>query len=345
MSKIKFHQKSNDELVVEITSDTPLYVVDELNKSLQSKGLVEDLNKSTLSVRYFYIGEVRSVADDLIKTLQSMVKEESPGDKRRREMAESVGVTYEPNKLVPKITQSSTGYKKISDEPSTLKIPKMNKLIKDDVEKSNYGPKGGNQYTDSDNARRKTNNIGDSIGFGPNTNIKSYSSKPGQLSAKSQAAHLTAEQNKKNQKQPVKVYSEEEKTALATKMGLKKNWINHNSIPSAEDEILRFAQQNVIKSGEDIAANQLAAIMHNKSMLNDFRQPTDHDMISHGEAIGLGVSQKNLVKQDMRWDSTITNWLSEASKPISNRFNSEEEEAEYWANIKISDSQDDATGY
>jgi hypothetical protein len=84
---------------------------------------------------------------------------------------------------------------------------------------SNYGPKKGGQYTVADNIKRKANNTGDQTGFGQNVNTKSYSSKPGQLSAKAQASQ---EQRKtKKLSGPVKVYSEEEKAALAAQMGMK----------------------------------------------------------------------------------------------------------------------------
>ena len=99
---------------------------------------------------------------------------------------------------------------------------------------SNYGPKKGGQYNVADNAKRKANNTGDQTGFGQNVNTKSYSTKSGQLSAKAQASQ---EQKKvKTQSGPVKVFSEEEKAALASKMGMK------TSVKKAESD---FKQQNL----------------------------------------------------------------------------------------------------
>ena len=60
-------------------------------------------------------------------------------------------------------------------------------------------------YKTVDNIRRKANNIGQSIGFGPNNNIKSYSTKIGQLSSKAQAQVLQTKYNKLNKKQPIKI--------------------------------------------------------------------------------------------------------------------------------------------
>lgn len=65
-------------------------------------------------------------------------------------------------------------------------------------------------YKLEDNARRKMNNTGDSTETGCNSNVKSYSSKPGQLSAYQQADELTRKQQCLNKKQPVKVYTKEE---------------------------------------------------------------------------------------------------------------------------------------
>ncbi len=86
---------------------------------------------------------------------------------------------------------------------------------------SNYGPKRSGQYSSIDNAKRKANNTGDQTGFGTNTNTKSYSTKPGQLSMRSQASQEAAKYKAKNKAQPVKIYTPEERAALAAKRGIK----------------------------------------------------------------------------------------------------------------------------
>lgn len=63
-------------------------------------------------------------------------------------------------------------------------------------------------YDQNDNARRKANNMTDQIGWASNNNVKSYSSKPGQLSAKSEASRQAAKYKRLNKKQPVKVLSQ-----------------------------------------------------------------------------------------------------------------------------------------
>lgn len=59
-----------------------------------------------------------------------------------------------------------------------------------DTHKSEYGPAGtaaGAQYQPHANQKRKANNTGDVAGEAPNKNVKAFSTKPGQLSAKQQA--------------------------------------------------------------------------------------------------------------------------------------------------------------
>lgn len=76
-------------------------------------------------------------------------------------------------------------------------------------------------YRLEDNVRRKANNTGESIdGIGKNKNVKSISSKPGQLSAKSQVYLEQLKLSRLNKKQPVKTIkdlSQELIRALTTK--------------------------------------------------------------------------------------------------------------------------------
>jgi hypothetical protein len=159
------------------------------------------------------------------------------------------------------------------------------------VAKGDYGKfRGGSQYSLADNVKRKAGNIGDVAETGgKNVNVKAYSSKAGQLSAKQQA---TLEQKKaKKLSGPVKTYSKEEIARI-----------------SAE----RSAAPSMIKNEENEASLKLAKLLQlepvNKS------EPTD--------------------------------WISEASKPVSARFSSEQEELEYWRSIKVRDSSNESdSGY
>ncbi|MEM4726242.1 MAG: hypothetical protein QXG63_04815, partial [Nitrososphaerales archaeon] len=75
-SKIRFEALDKDTVKVDISPDAPVELVEHLTKSLSSKGLVEDAKRSTLSTRYFYRNQdnLNKIADDLIKSLSSLVK-------------------------------------------------------------------------------------------------------------------------------------------------------------------------------------------------------------------------------------------------------------------------------
>lgn len=255
MSKIKFSNVTDRSLDVVIAPDTPMEIVEQLTKSLISKGLVEDTKNSTLSVRSFYKKDhvVNDLASRLIKSLEDL-SPESPGEKRRREMAESQGIKYEPNKLVPKVQNKPSGYKDISKEPSAMKIPKMNTLKSENLEKD---PKSKKKVDPKATLNKSIHNV----------------------------------------------------------------------------------------TGEEEVANQLIKLMQSKSMFNSFMQPSSEDMIRAGESMGLGNSQDAVSKSDVAWNNSINNWLQEATKPISQRFASQEEEVAYWKSIRVDDRDDGQSGY
>lgn len=366
MSKIKFNKINEQLLEVSISEDAPLEMVEELTNSLLSKGLEEDTKSSTLCTRRFKVIKkynVEDVADLLIKSLMRMNKQDddtmSPTERRRKMMAESQGVKYEPNKVVPKVEQGFTGSTSISKIPSQPNIKTMNELQKPapnllpkkaasegDIEKSSYGPKGSELYDQADNAKRKMGNIGDVVGDAPNKNVKSYSTKPGQLSSKAQADITARAQAKLNRKQPVKIFSQEEKDVLAAKMGLKKSWADHPPFPSAEEEIMKFAAIQKGNKDENQLSNQLANLMSGRSMLGQgHRQPTSDEMLAAGESMGMGISESTVQKAEAEWGNSFNNWLVEASKPISQRFSSAEEEEQYWNSIGVQDRDDGRSGY
>ena len=389
MSRIEFEQISDDIIEVVIPPETPLEMVQQLTKGFTARGLVEDLQKSTLSVRYFYRPEnkVNDLADKLIKSLQGIAKtDELPywhpkaqmaNQKRVREQGVAerqakVGVT--PKSVAEKPALPTLSPKAVSPHPQMIdntpaaqrtadgtgkryayiRDPVKKDEDEDEIEKSGYGPKKGGQYNPVDNAKRKANNMDPVEGIGPNTNAKSYSSKPGQLSGK-QSADLTARiQNKANKKQPVKVFTPEEIAAKYNPDGtLKKSWAQHLPFPSAEEEIMKLAKNQPLQDGESTAANQLAALMAGKSMLGKNvppavkamfaappAQPTDQQMFGH-----LVVTEEMVKAKEQEWQGAAFNWLAEAAKPITKQFASEAEELAYWDSIKVSDRDDGKSGY
>lgn len=392
MSRIEFEQISENEIEVVIPPETPMAMVQQLTKSFITRGLVEDLQKSTLAVRYFYRPQDKTndLADKLIKSLQGLAKEDElpywhpksqfANQKKQREMdiaerraknglKQPTNVSPSPEPLVmpdaPSAPPAPTPTAGIKPVNTTSPAPKMfdNDAAnmrtadmtgkryayigkdedgdEDEVEKSGYGPKGGGQYTPTDNMRRKANNLSTSTGVGPNNNIKAYSTKPGQLSGKAQANLISRLQNAANKKQPVKVYSPEEKAALAQKMKLNKSWGQHLPFPSAEEEIMKLAGVHNT-TGEDAGAQQLANLLMNKNMLGNQPppQPTDEEMFGH-----LVVTEEMEKANNQKWSGTLNNFFAEASKPISSRFASQEEEDAYWASIKVADRDDGKSGY
>lgn len=94
--------------------------------------------------------------------------------------------------------------------------------MSDDIKKSNYGPKGtaaGAQYQAHANQERKSNNVDSIPELGANKNVKSYSSKPGQLSAKQEAAKMNSKRRVKALSGPVRTLSREEIAAMNIKKG------------------------------------------------------------------------------------------------------------------------------
>jgi hypothetical protein len=188
------------------------------------------------------------------------------------------------------------------------------------------------QYSEADNARRKTNNVGIERvhAAGHNAAIKQYSRN---IPAGSQT------DPKMKRRQPVTQWTPEQIAAENAKRGLKKSWGEHLPFPSAEEEIMRLAGVPT-ENGEDAMANQLANMMQSKSMLNH-KNPSRDEFIAAGEAMGLGVSEEVAKSAEQQWSGAINNWLAEATKPISQRFASEEEELAYWNNIKVGDTGGD----
>jgi hypothetical protein len=212
----------------------------------------------------------------------------------------------------------------------------------DGVGKSDYGKfKGGSQYDATANLKRKANNVGDVAGEGKNTNVKAFSTKPGQLSAKQQAAKTPY----KGAAGPVKKWTPEQIAAENEARKLKKNadgpWVTHASVPNADEEVKNLQKTNPVNKAEDIMSTQLANMMAGRAMLGikPPAQPTDQEMFGH-----LIPTEEQIEKAEQGWNNRL-NWLEEAIKPISSRFNSPEEEAQYWASIKVADRDDGKSGY
>lgn len=374
MSKIEFEQISDDVVEIQLSAHTPMEMVQQLTKSLTARGLVEDVASSTLSVRYFYrpSDNANVLADKLIKSLEGLTKSDTSDlphwhpkaqiahrkklkDNAIAERRAKLGMIPGPNappraKTTPISfdngwTAGGTGKRYANIKDPVLKIEEHEADCDcghcEEIEKSNYGPKGAQQYSVADNARRKANNTGDKAGIGPNTNTKAYSTKPGQLSGKNQVDLTARIQNAANKKEPIKRWTPEMIAAENEKRGFKKSWGEHHPFPSAEEEIMKLAKNEPV-DGETAAANQLMNLMAGKSMLGKAppSQPTNEEMFGGGV-----VSEEMAKAAEHKWGNTFNNWMVEAAKPISQRFASEEEESAYWANIKVMDKDNGQSGY
>lgn len=113
-------------------------------------------------------------------------------------------------------------------------------------------------------------------------------------------------------------------------------WLRHNSIPSAYD----YRPKDGSKSSEDALAAELAKTLFSNGVQGQqVLQPSDQQLF--GQSV---VSKEQAEAAEQKWQNTF-NWLQEASKPINSRFASEQEEIEYWNSIKVSDKDDNSSGY
>jgi len=225
--------------------------------------------------------------------------------------------------------------------PSTHKNPmSMTTKSEDDVEKGNYGKmkdlnnKTVSQYVPADNAKRKVSNVGEAPALGANKNVKSYTGR------------ATAQKEKAGPAGPVKQFTPAQIAAANEARNLKKNaedgdpWMNHASIPNADEEIVKLKKTNPVDKAENIMSNQLANMMAGRAMLgNPPKQPTDEEMFGR-----LVPSEEEIQKAEASWNNKL-NWLEEATRPIASRFNSPEEEAAYWDSIKVHGSSRDDFGF
>lgn len=77
---------------------------------------------------------------------------------------------------------------------------------------SNYGPKGYKLYDQTQNLERKSRRTSEIIECGPNSAVKPFSTKPGQLSARDQTNLEDKKYSRLNKKQPVRSYRDELKS-------------------------------------------------------------------------------------------------------------------------------------
>ena len=137
-------------------------------------------------------------------------------------------------------------------------------------EKSAYGPPGtaaGAQYQPHANQARKARNTGDVAEIGTNKNVKAYSTKAGQLSAKQQAAAENTLKRRKKLSGKVKTLSQEEIASL-----------NNNPTAILKEDMLDMSpdgKQEIVEGKEPLKKDPKSrwnvlkkALDHNKAFMN-----------------------------------------------------------------------------
>jgi hypothetical protein len=354
MSNIQLKQVGENEIEVSLAAETPIDEVHQLIKSLTIRGFVENLNKSTLAIRYFHrpTDKVNDLADTLIKSLSkaapSLVQNVSssrtnvPG-MRGWSMDSSTGsFHHSTHGVVSPRKNKAGGFDLIHAGKTVGNANDMNSLagkfreyagslqpqetghIDPEMMKSGVAkPFGVNMYDSKANIKRKAKNVGESVeNIGPNKNVKPYSGKPGKLSNKQQN-NLQFKRDAKKYTKTIEHTPEEKAKIMAEYQARELN------------NRLKKGKEDQTKRGEDIMANQLKDMMLNKSILGATPppQPSDQEMFGH-----LAVSEEQAQVAEQQWNGTINNWLAEAMKPLSSRFSSEEEELAYWDSIKVNGS-------
>jgi hypothetical protein len=290
-----------DKLIKKLKKAKEIMAKDEIDDKIKAK-MMEEMNRRGIGGKQI-ADHYRDIDENIPAKQRTNIKRALKGQEQKQVKA------AEPKNPSPKLTVVKT-----VDELADELIKSLN-----DLTKSNYGPKGMMLYNPTDNIKRKAKNTGDEVeDIGGNKNVKALSTKPGQLSAKAQAKLEAAKDKAKSAKMPVKTFSPEEIAEMNAKIN---------------------AENNIKKSlphwNEDELAVALAGIAPlNRSSL----QPSNSEFEQIAINSGMAVTQQQANQLEKTWDHSIHNWFAEASKPISSRFSSQEEEEQYWNNIKINDT-------
>ena len=119
----------------------------------------------------------------------------------------------------------------------------------------------------------------------------------------------------------------------------------------------KLTREIVLKKARELAEQQQAQRLSNHLQKTGIlgtrpppRQPTNEEMKMAAQNMWAqqnGFStQEELEKADAEWGNGLNNWMTEATKPLNQRFANEKEEREYWDRIKVNGSgRDDGSGY
>jgi hypothetical protein len=170
----------------------------------------------------------------------------------------------------------SNSFKKSETYNETL-MKALNFRI-EELSKSNYGPKGAGLYNQTDNLNRKKTRTGEEVeGAGKNKAVRQYTSAT-MGTGKAQADRVTAEQKKKNKKQPVKVGNKEEIERMNRERGLLK--VNQNGQWEIEKSEWKPKKEHKSDKG---GLTQKGRDSYNKKTGGNLKAPVTSDNPSEGE--------------------------------------------------------------
>ena len=317
MSGIKVNTISEYEVEVLLDNDVPLEMVETLNKGLEDRGLYQDTSRSSLGKRCYTRrapSDVDSIHEELFKSIKRKF---------------NVGPNIERGWAI----QRQNRLNRRNEQREANKMPPINM----------------NQMMNPTTAPKPD----PVVPAAPRPQGPTTLNTPNRLHDSSMVgAHYSNDPNKakKNEDGP-DVHGEKctcDKCKAARKTDLNKSlrerltgnkWGQHNPFPSAH-------QPNANKplpTAEQLMADQLANVMMAKKMMQPIPgapllgsvappQPTDDQLFGH-----LVPNEQMLKAADRQYSNGMNDFFSEAMKPISSRFSSEEEELQFWANLKVSE--------
>ena len=324
MAKIKINKINDSEIEVILDNDIPLAMVESLNKSLEERGLVQDDSRSSLGKRYFVRPSHRDVDDvyeKLTKSLEGMIKAD--------EQTKLAWEQKRQSRLVDRNTRrASAGMKPISMEQ--FKNPTGAKSPAEITPPAVHPVAGVAPAAATPTASPKSNTLPGVVNtlHSPNLSGKVNYTKKNEddhIENDPKCSCMKCSSMRKNNLNK----------SLHDKLKGGNSWGQHLPFPSADQP----GSNKPLPTAEDIMANQLANMMMGKNMMKPVAgvpllgsvvqaQPTNEQMFGH-----LVPTEEMLKSADENWHNRINNWMQEASKPISARFKSEEEELAYWRSI------------
>lgn len=311
MGKIKINKINESEIEVFLDNDVPFAMVENLSKSLEAKGLVQDNMRSSLGKRYFvragYNDATEEVHEKLMKSLEDMIKADPhtkmKWEQQRQKRLHTRNARRSDMGLAPismdqlQNPAGATPPPIPKPKPVTSSGPKLpgtshNPLINPGF---NYTKKADDDHIEND----------------PKCACTKCSS--------DRKANL----NK----------------SLHDKLKGNKAWGQHHSFPSAHQP----GSNRPAETGEQVMANQLADMMMKKNMMKPIAgvpllgsvvppQPTNEQLFGH-----LVPNEEMIKSAERQYANGMNDFFAEAMKPLSSRFKSEEEELAYWSSLRVNE--------